>query len=310
VKFTNGSTATLILEFQIPLFLDHHMIHNFRVYTGMDGGKIETVGAQTLRRGLSVLRLLTRVGPGGIRVSDIGRRVGLNKATAIRLTRTLTDEGFVINDPVSGRYRLGPEAFAVGLAAEPSFELQRLASPLLRRLALETGDTVLFSVLHGHEAICLSRDEGDFPIRNQLIKAGDRWLLGVGAGACAILAALSDDEVRDVLVRNSEVRMARFPRCTDAAVWDLIAQTRTHGYCLQPGLVVEGSWAVGVPVFDENQRPVAAISIAAIELRLGTVRSVQIGSRLVRASRELTELQIASDTAAQGDVQVGTVDVI
>jgi DNA-binding IclR family transcriptional regulator len=257
----------------------------------MDGGKIETLGAQTLRRGLSVLRLLTRVGPGGIRVSDIGRRVGLNKATAIRLTRALMDEGFVLCDPVSGRYRLGPEAFAVGLAAEPSFELQRLASPMLRRLALETGDTVLFSVLHGHEAICLSRDEGDFPIRNQLIKAGDRWMLGVGAASCAILAALSDEEVRDVLFRNADIRARRYPRCTDDAIWDLVKQTRALGYCLQPGLVVEGSWAVGVPVFDINTRPVAAISVAAIELRLAGGRGSALGNRLAQASRELTTAQ-------------------
>jgi DNA-binding IclR family transcriptional regulator len=266
----------------------------------MDGGKIETVGAQTLRRGLSVLRLLTRIGPGGIRVSDIGRRVGLNKATAIRLTRALMDEGFVLHDPASGRYRLGPEAFAIGLAAEPSFELQRLASPLLRRLAVETGDTVLFSVLHGHEAICLSRDEGDFPIRNQLIKAGDRWILGVGAGACAILASLGDDEVRDVLTRNADIRASRFPRCTDAAIWGLVHQTRTLGYCMQPGLIVEGSWAVGVPVFDSDGRPVAAISVAAIELRLAGGRGATLGNRLVQASRELTTLQThhAKDEAA------------
>ncbi|MEY2686691.1 MAG: hypothetical protein RL375_889, partial [Pseudomonadota bacterium] len=51
----------------------------------------EVAGAQTLRRGLAVLRLLTRVGPGGLRVGEVGRRLGLNKSTAIRLTRTLVD---------------------------------------------------------------------------------------------------------------------------------------------------------------------------------------------------------------------------
>ena len=44
----------------------------------------ETAGAQTLRRGLAVLRLLTRVGPGGLRMGEIGHRLGLNKTTAIR----------------------------------------------------------------------------------------------------------------------------------------------------------------------------------------------------------------------------------
>lgn len=251
-------------------------------------------GAQTLRRGLAVLRLLTRVGPGGLRMGEIGRRLELNKATAIRLTRTLLEEGFVVRDSSSSCYRLGPEAFAVGLAAEPSYALQRLAAPLLRTLAAESGDTVFFSVLHGYENICLSRDEGDFPIRNQLIKAGDRWPLGIGAGACALLAALDDAQVDDVLARNAGLRAERFPRCTDDAIRQLIRQTRDKGYCVQPGLVIEGSWAVGVPVYDADGRPVASISIAAIEPRLGPTRSAALGNRLMQASRELTALQAAA----------------
>lgn len=248
-------------------------------------------GAQTLRRGLAVLRLLTRVGPSGLRMGEIGRRLELNKATAVRLTRTLLEEGFVLRDSNSGCYRLGPEAFAVGLAAEPSYELHRLAAPTLRNVAAETGDTVFFAVLHGYENIFLSRDEGDFPIRNQLIKAGDRWPLGIGAGACALLAALADEQIDDVLARNAELRAGQFARCTDEAIRGLIAETREKGYCVQPGLVIEGSWAVGVPVYDADGRPVASISVAAIESRLGPARAAAIGNRLMRASSELAALQ-------------------
>lgn len=253
--------------------------------------KTAMVGAQTLRRGLSVLRLLTRIGPSGLRMSEIGRRLELNKATAIRLTRTLVDEGFVLHDRATGRYRLGPEAFAVGLAAEPSYELQRLAAPTLRALAAESGDTVFFAVLHGYESICLSRDEGDFPIRNQIIKAGDRTPLGVGAGSCAVLAAMAQHEVDDVLQRNAALRAERFPHCTDAAIRRLIQDTRTRGYCVQPGLVMADSWAVGAVVFDAAGSPVASISIAALKSRLGAARSAALGNRLMRASRALTQLQ-------------------
>jgi len=198
------------------------------------------------------------------------------------------DEGFVMHDHASGAYRLGPEAFAVGLAAEPSYELQRLAAPLMRALALESGDTVFFTVLHGIESICLSRTEGDFPIRNQLVKAGDRWPLGVGAGSCAMLAALSDADVAEILARNAAARQARYPGCSDEAIWRLVHEARAQGYCLNPGLVLESSWAVGVPVYDPNNRPVASISLAAIEARLGPARRAALGNRLMQASRELT----------------------
>jgi DNA-binding IclR family transcriptional regulator len=250
----------------------------------------DTAGAQTLRRGLMLLRLLTRAGPGGLRMGEICRQVALTKSTAVRLTRTLVDEGFVLQDSVSGRYRLGPEAFAVGLAAEPSYELQRLAAPTLRGLAAETEDTVFFTVLHGYESICLSRHEGDFPIRNQLLKPGDRVPLGVGAGGCALLAALGDDEVQKVLVLTRPVREQKYPRCTDEAVWRLVRDCRERGFCVMPGLLLPDAWAVGAVVRDPNGQPVASISVAAIRSRLGATRSTLLGHRLVQASAQLTAL--------------------
>ena len=60
---------------------------------------------------------------------------------------------------------------------------------------------------------------------------------------------------------------------------------------MQPGLVLEGSWAVGVAVFDVNNRPVASISIAAIESRLGLARAALLGNQLMQASANLTALQ-------------------
>lgn len=259
----------------------------------------ETAGAQTLRRGLAVLRLLTRVGPGGLRMGEIGRRLGLAKATAVRLTRTLVDEGFVLHDQATGAYRLGPEAFAVGLAAEPSYRLQRLAAPALQALSLESGDTVFFTVLHGIESICLSRSEGDFPIRNQLVKPGDRWPLGVGAGSCAMLAAMADADVADILRRNAADRAQRYPGCSDAAIWRLVHETRAQGYCLNPGLVLESSWAIGVPVVDGQRRAVASISLAAIESRLQPARRAALAQRLMLAAQALAEqaAQAGSATA-------------
>ena len=252
----------------------------------------DTAGAQTLRRGLMVLRLLTRAGPGGLRMSEICRQVALSKPTAVRLTRTLVDEGFVLQDSVSGRYRLGPEAFAVGLAAEPSYELQRLAAPTLRALAAESEDTVFFTVMHGYEQICLSRDEGDFPIRNQLLKPGDRVPLGVGAGGCALLAAMGDDEVHKVLALTQPVRQQKYPGCTDEAVWRLVNEARERGFCVMPGLLLPDAWAVGAVVRDTNGQPVASISVAAIQSRLGATRCLLLGHRLMQASAQITSLAV------------------
>jgi DNA-binding IclR family transcriptional regulator len=88
---------------------------------------------------------------------------------------------------------------------------------------------VFFTVRHGDESICLSRDEGDFPLRNQVQKPGDRFPLGVGAGSCAMLAALADADITDVLARSAALRAEHFPRCTDDAVWRMVAGARERG---------------------------------------------------------------------------------
>ncbi len=256
----------------------------------------ETPGAQTLRRGLSILKLLARNQPAGLRISDIGRRVALSKGTAVRLTQTLVDERFVVHDPVTRCYRLGPETFAIGLAAEPSYALQRLATASLRALALETGDWVFFSVVQGFEAICISRETGDMPIPPDALRLGDRHPLGVGAGGLAILAALPDDEVDVALRVNGRFIDEHFQRSSVAVIRQLVAQTRERGYAVIPGIVAPGYWALGVPLLQRDGRPVAAIVLVASESRLHPTRRAVLGERMLRISRDV--MSRATDEAA------------
>lgn len=247
----------------------------------------ETAGAQTLRRGLAILKLLARYQPSGLRISDIGRRLDFSKATAVRLTRTLVDEKFVTHDPVTRHYRLGPESFAIGLAAEPTYALQRIAAPALRSFALETGDWVFFSVMQGFESICLSRETGDIPYPATAVKVGDRHPLGVGAGALAMLAALPDDEVDLALAHNAEVIRKKYPRSPPDVIRQLVRETREKGYCVIPGIIVPGYWALGVPLVQQDGRPVAAIVLVTSETRLNVTRRAVLGERLLRIARDV-----------------------
>lgn len=276
----------------------HYVIRGLRVFTKMNTPEPpagETAGAQTLRRGLGILKLLARHQPEGLRIGEIGRRLGLSKATAVRLTHTLADERFVVHDPATRCYRLGPESFVVGLAAEPSYSLQRLATASLRALALETGDWVFFSVVQGLEAICLSRETGHGPIPSDALRLGDRHPLGVGAGGLAILAALPDDEVEHALSVNGPYIDEHFPKSPVAVIRHLVAETRERGYAVIPGIVVPGYWALGVSLQQRDGRPVGAIVLVASESRLHPTRRAALGERMLNIGRDLMS------RAAQGE---------
>jgi DNA-binding IclR family transcriptional regulator len=248
----------------------------------------ETPGAQTLRRGLSILKLLARYqAGGGLGVSEIARKAELSKATTVRLTRTLMDEQFVAQDTATRRYQLGPESFAVGLAAEPNYALQRIAAPSLRALALETGDWVFFSVRHGLEAICLSRESGDVPYPQASLRVGDRHPLGLGAGGLAILAAMPNDEAEKVLAINTPTIAQIYPAMTPDRVRGLLEETRAQGYSFMPGILAPGYWGIGVPVLRSDGQPVAAVVLIAVANRLSGARQAVIAGRLRRLSRDL-----------------------
>lgn len=102
-----------------------------------------------------------------------------------------------------------------------------------------------------------------------------------------MLAAQTDDEIDEVLRFNADQRREKFPLCTDEKILALIKQTRDLGYCLQPGLVIEDSWAIGAAIYDNNSRPVASISIAAIKSRLGIARAAILGNRLMQENEKL-----------------------
>jgi DNA-binding IclR family transcriptional regulator len=62
-------------------------------------------GLRSVNRALRALELIAEAGELG--VTELGRRLGVHKATASRLAATLARHGLIERDPVNDRYRLG-----------------------------------------------------------------------------------------------------------------------------------------------------------------------------------------------------------
>jgi DNA-binding IclR family transcriptional regulator len=84
-------------------------------------------GTQAVARAVSLLKLFSDARPEW-RLTDLARAAHLHKATAHRLLATLEREGMVVRD-AGERYRLGPEAIALGARAVRASDLRALAAP-------------------------------------------------------------------------------------------------------------------------------------------------------------------------------------
>jgi DNA-binding IclR family transcriptional regulator len=244
-----------------------------------------------LRRGLAVLRLLaTRPGP--VSAATVARELDLPRSTTYHLLAELAEAGFVTHLPEERRYGLGVAAFELGSAYLRHDPLERLARPVLRRLADRAAATAHLGVLHGPEALYLLREQPRQP--NTLVTdIGVRLPAHLPASGRAMLAHLLPAQVRALFPALGSFvdRTGRGPRDLPA-LRRLLSAERQRGWAVEDGYVTADFASVAAPVFDHGGRPIAAISVTFRHLCPGDTgcgeRWPELATEVRRAAVELT----------------------
>ncbi|MFC8384992.1 IclR family transcriptional regulator [Nocardia sp. NPDC057272] len=240
-----------------------------------------------LGRAASLLRAIAASGDVGVSTSDLARRADLARPTAHRLLSSLAEEGFLDRDVGSGLWFLGPELFLMGSLAAERYDITDVARPVLRELARETGESAFLSARRGDETVCLAGEEGSFPLRSHVLHVGIRFPLGVASAGLAILAHLPDRDIEDYLGRTDLSAQWGASHARDELVprMDAIRET---GWCVNPGLLVEGSWGMAAAVFDRRDEPRWALSLTGVESRFRAERHDVLGTLLLRHAHALS----------------------
>ena len=248
-------------------------------------------GTQSIERALTLMREIAAHNRTGSRLLDLASRTGLQRPTVHRMLKCLAMENMVLQDPDSHRYYLGSMVFELGLTAAPRFNLRDICHPAMNRIADATGDTVFLTQRSGLDSVCVDRQEGTFPIKTFTLEIGMRRPLGVGTGSLAILAALSDEEVRRVVAANT-------PRLPDFGLTptSLLAQVKRAqklGYAVREMPSLAGVRSVGHALHNQGGTAFAALSLSAISSRMTEKRVGELAA-LLRSEARLVEKQIAN----------------
>ncbi len=145
--------------------------------------------SQTLDRGLLVLELLAEEA-GGLGVTELARRLRVNRTVVYRLLTTLEQHGLVRRDG-SGRARLGLGVLQLSRRVQPL--LRQAATPVLRALAEDVGATGHLTLADGEEALAVAVVEPTWTDFHVVYRVGSRHPLERGAAGRAILAGRTGD---------------------------------------------------------------------------------------------------------------------
>jgi DNA-binding IclR family transcriptional regulator len=132
-------------------------------------------------------------------LSELARRLELNKATAHALLVTLTDNGYLLRHPTDMTYSLGPALIALGSAAQGRFPAVDFARDVMRTLSEELGLEVLASAAVDWEIVILARAGTPLPL-GASVPLGQRLPIVPPIGS--VFVAWADDHDVDEWLRR------------------------------------------------------------------------------------------------------------
>jgi IclR family acetate operon transcriptional repressor len=240
-----------------------------------------------IARALAVIRLLAERAPQELGVTGVARELQMPKTVAHRILRELTALDFLGLDEGTKRYRLGPGALQIGLAALRGLDVPRLARPHLWRLVQRTGETATLSVRQGWSRVYVDQVLSPHEIRMS-VPVGTAHPLHAGSSSKAILAGLSDAEVDEYLATHALDAVTAVSITSENALRAEIERVRAAGYATSSGERQAGAGSVAAAIRTASGDVFGSISVCGPLDRFGPEISEAYGGLVAEAARQIS----------------------
>ncbi|NLE99666.1 MAG: IclR family transcriptional regulator [Anaerolineales bacterium] len=214
-------------------------------------------------------------------VTDLSRRLGINKATVHNLLTTLKSRGYIEENPETRRYNLGVKALELSRVVRANIEIRDQAIPLLRELAKYSSEAIYLAILYDRHSVYIHAIEASGrPISHSAI--GERVPLHCTAVGKAKMAFLPETEIDEV------ARVVGLARFTPNTIVDLaqlkveLERTRERGYAIDNEEHEVAIRCIAAPIFSETGDVVAACSVSGPSGRMTDERFRELAPEVRR----------------------------
>jgi len=217
---------------------------------------------------------------------ELAQALGLHRSIVYRILATLERRGFVTQADHRGRFRLGLKLVELGNVVLASMDLRQVAHPIMARLVREIGESAFLTVVSGDESVCVDKIDSPQPIRVTMT-IGGRYPLHAGASNKILLAYLPPDTIEALIARGLEAITP--DTITDPArLKENLAMIRKQGWAYSVGELTPGVAAIAVPLWNNNEEVVAALSIANLASKFSEDRLPMLISKVRQAAEEIS----------------------
>lgn len=219
----------------------------------------ENNNVQSIQRAFDILELIAD-STSPIPLKEIAQKTGLPKPTVYRLLDNLERRGYIHTNN-DGKYWLGLRFLNFGRKVDENLEIKQIARPYITSLNNLTEETVHLGILQNHKVVYVDTIESPLPIRLVARIGGTNSVHCTSLGK-ALLINHSDEKIVDILrEQGMELRTDRTITSPMAFLREM-ALVRSRGFALDEQESSRECFCISSPIYDQNDRVVAAISIS------------------------------------------------
>jgi DNA-binding IclR family transcriptional regulator len=163
----------------------------------------------------------------------------------------------------------------------------RWGRPILQKLWTATGETVNLAILDGQQILYLDVIESSHTFRLSS-QVGVRRPVYCTALGKAMISQLPADELKELLASLTFERFTPHTLTQPAKLCKELEKMRSQGYAVDDEEAVLGARCVAAPIFDANNKVVAAVSVSGPLTRVTAEKAPMIGALLKKAAHAIS----------------------
>jgi DNA-binding IclR family transcriptional regulator len=250
----------------------------------VSGLKIKSVPA--VERALQIIERLA-ASRRGLTLSEIARELSFPKSSALGLLVTLERHGYLKRADKGGRYMCGTKLIEVAHAAVTRLEIRQLASPYFRELIKKTNLTVNMAILEQDEVVFVEKIVPPGALSSTPTWVGKHMDVNTTAVGKSLIAYLPDDQLDRFI--NHLPKHNKNALNSPSRLKEELAKVRKLGYSVNDEENEIGYRAIAVPIFNSDQKVVAAISIAGTTSQISSTNHTGLTRQLKKTGAAISQ---------------------
>lgn len=244
--------------------------------------QIKTIAV--IEKAISILEYLT-TRPNGASLAGISKNVDINKSTVHRILQTFKQYNYVVQEPTTGYYKLGPRLFIFS-SFIADFDLSMFLLPYMQEFSDVTGYSTNLSLLENSSSITV---ETYVPTTNSSIKIeaekGFKSQLYCCASGKVFLSGFSENELTRYL-SSTKLEPVTCHTITDPNILrEDIKRVQQNGYAVENMENEDNIISLASPITNAHGEIQASLAMMTLAQSVSSREISELGVHLKRIAR-------------------------